>query len=298
MTKETKDTKDFSELYAKVTDQIIKEMENGVIPWKKGWKAISGAYNAKSKKYYAFINQIALGKPGAYASFKQWKELNCKIKKGAKASYVIEWFFKDYKFDKTEKDEDGNEIEKEYKFRKWFPRVYPVFHESQVEGYTAPDMEEIEKPDPIDAAEKVIEEYKRFSGIRKIITNEQSDRAYYAPFGDYIQVPMIEQYENANEYYSTLFHEITHSTGHSKRLDRGLDKIAGFGSDNYSKEELVAELGSAMCCTRLGIDTDGTMKNSAAYLQGWLKALRNDKSLLISAASYAEKATKYIFNDK
>ena len=292
------DNKDFTALYAKVTDEIIKQMEAGIIPWKKGWKAISGAYNAKNKKYYAFINQLALGKVGAYASFKQWQELGFKINKGAKASYVIEWFFKEYTFKGTEKDEDGNEVKIERKYKKWYPRVYPVFHESQVEGYTAPDMEEIEKPDPIEAAENIIANYESFSGIRKIIRNEQSAKAFYSPVADYIQVPMLEQYENASEYYSTLFHEITHSTGHTSRLDRGLNtKLAAFGSQDYSKEELVAELGAAMCCTRLGIDTPDTTTNSAAYLQGWLKQLKNDKSLLISAASYAEKATKYIFND-
>ena len=290
--------KDFTELYAKVTDEIIKQMEAGIIPWKKGWKAISGAFNAKNKKYYSFLNQLALGRPGAYASFKQWQELNCKIKKGEKAYYVIEWFYKEYKFKATEKDDNGDEIETERKYKKWFPRVYPVFHESQVEGYTRPDMDEIEKPDPIETAEKVIKDFESFSGIRYIIRDEQSDKAYYSPVGDYIHVPMLEQYENASEYYSTLFHEMTHSTGHTSRLDRGLDtKLAAFGSQDYSKEELIAELGAAMCCTRLGIDTPETTKNSAAYLQGWLKQLKNDKGLLISAASYAEKATRYIFND-
>ena len=293
------DKKDYTDLYAKVTDEIIKQMEAGIIPWKKGWKAISGAYNAKNKKYYSFLNQLALGRPGAYASFKQWQELNCKIKKGAKASYVIEWFYKIYTFTDTDKDEDGNEIKNERQYKKWYPRVYPVFHESQVEGYKAPELDEIEKPDPIEAAEDVIKNYKAFSGIRDIITDRQSDKAYYSPVGDYIQVPMIDQYKEASEYYSTLFHEMTHSTGHSSRLDRGLDnKLAAFGSQDYSKEELVAELGAAMCCTRLGIDTPETTTNSAAYLQGWLKQLKNDKSLLISAASYAEKATRYIFNDK
>ena len=290
--------KDYSALYAKVTDEIIKQMEAGIIPWRKGWKAISGAYNAKNKKYYSFLNQLALGRPGAYASFKQWQEMKCKINKGAKASYVIEWFYKEYSFTTTEADEDGAETEKEIKYKKWYPRVYPVFHESQVEGYNRPDLDEIEKPDPIEAAEEVITKYISFSGINNIIRDKESSRAFYSPVRDYIQVPKIEQYEDANEYYSTLFHEMTHSTGHSSRLDRGLDnKLAAFGSEDYSKEELIAELGAAMCCTRLGIDTPATTSNSAAYLQGWLKELKNDKSLLISAASYAEKATRYIFND-
>ena len=288
----------FEKLYEKVTNEIIKQLEHGTIPWKKGWKAVTGAYNAKNKKYYSFLNQLALGKVGAYASFKQWTDLNCKIKKGAKASYVIEWFYKEYTFKDSEKDEDGNMVDKERKVRKWYPRVYPVFHESQVEGYVAPKMKAIRKPNPLKNAEKVIANYKAFSGIKDIITDKQSAEAFYSPVRDYIQVPMLEQYEQANEYYSTLFHEITHSTGHSTRLNRGLDaKLASFGSKDYSREELVAELGSAMCCARLGIDTPETVKNSASYIKGWLKALKNDKSLLVSASSYAEKATRYIFND-
>ena len=286
---------DFSKIYEKITDQIIAEMEKGIIPWKKEWKAISGAYNAKNNKYYSFLNQMVLYRPGAYASFKQWQELNCKVKKGAKADYIIEWFFKTYTF--TETDPDTQE-ETERKFNKWYPRMFPVFHESQVEGYEGRTKEEIKPADPIDAAEKIIEAYKSFSGISKIITDKESDKAFYSPIRDYIQVPTKDQFETIESYYATLFHEMTHSTGHSSRLNRGLDKeLTHFGSESYSKEELTAELGSAMIMARLGIDTPATFKNSAAYLQAWLCELRNDKTLIVSAASYAEAATRYIFHE-
>lgn len=283
-------------IYAAVTDKIIAQMETGVIPWKKGWKAISGSYNAKSKRFYSFINQMILWtKPGAYASFKQWNELGCKVKKGAKAEFIMEWFSKEITY--TAKNKDGEE--EEVKYRKWYPRMYPVFHSSQVEGWTEPEAEEIKAADPIREAEELIEAYKTFSGIKSIITDKESSKAFYSPVSDYIQVPKKEQFSDIAEYYSTLFHEMTHSTGHSSRLDRGLDKMpAAFGTDTYSKEELVAELGAAMIMTRLEIDTPETFTNSAAYLQGWLKALKNDKSLLISAASYAEAATRYIFNER
>lgn len=282
-------------IYAAVTDKIIAQMEQGVIPWKKGWKAISGSYNAKSKRYYSFINQMILWtKPGAYASFKQWNELGCKVKKGEKAEFIMEWFSKEIKYTKT--DENGDE--EEVKYRKWFPRIYPVFHSSQVEGWTEPEANEIKAADPIKEAEELIEAFKSFSGIKAIITDKESDKAFYSPIRDYIQIPKKEQFSDIAEYYSTLFHEMTHSTGHSSRLDRGLDKLAAFGDKSYSKEELVAELGSAMIMARLEIDTPETFMNSAAYLQGWLKALKNDKTLLVSAASYAEAATRYIFNEQ
>lgn len=156
---------------------------------------------------------------------------------------------------------------------------------------------DIKPADPIKEAEEVKEAYEQRENI-KILTGEQSDKAFYSPTLDYIRLPMKEQFADINEFYSVMFHEMTHSTGHSKRLDRGLDsKLAAFGSQDYSKEELVAELGSAMSMARLGIDTPDTLRNSTAYLQGWLKALKNDKELIITAAGLAEKAVKYIFGD-
>lgn len=207
----------------------------------------------------------------------------------------MEWFSKKIEWTATN-EETGEEEQKSY--LRWYPRTYPVFHESQVEGWTAPQIETIKPAEPIEAAEELVNNYKGFSGIKDIITDEMSAKAYYSPVMDYIQVPMKEQFDSIEEYYSTLFHEMTHSTGHTSRLDRGLNtKLAAFGSNDYSKEELTAELGAAMIMARLGIDTPETFKNSTAYLQSWLKALKNDKSLLVSAASYAEASTRYIFQE-
>lgn len=284
---------DYTKLYETITDQIIKEMESGVIPWRKPWVALSGAYNAKSKRRYGFLNQMILYMPGAYASFKQWCELGCKVKKGAKASWIMEWFSKKIEF---ETENENGEAEK-HSYLKWYPRTYPVFHESMVEGYIHTEPEVVSL-NPIEEAENVVSAYEDFSGITAIKRTSESDRAFYSPVRDYIQVPKLEQYKSPNEYYSTLFHEMVHSTGHSSRLGRGLDeKLASFGSDDYSREELVAELGSSMIMARLHIDTPQTFKNSTAYLQNWLSALKNDKSLLISASSYAESATRYIFHE-
>ena len=116
---------------------------------------------------------------------------------------------------------------------------------------------------------------------------------------DYIQVPCREQYKDIMEFYSTLFHEMIHSTGHRDRLGR-LDcgtKIAGFGSEEYSKEELIAEIGSAFLMNHIGIETVKTFKNSAAYIQNWLSVLKGDNRFIVSASSKAEKAMKYILGD-
>ncbi|MCD7817944.1 MAG: antirestriction protein, partial [Lachnospiraceae bacterium] len=122
-----------------------------------------------------------------------------------------------------------------------------------------------------------------------------SNQAFYSPMQDKVVVPMKSQFQNIEEYYSTTFHELTHSTGHASRLDRFTDgRAAAFGSETYSKEELVAEIGSANILNRLGIETEKSFKNSAAYIQSWLRVLKNDNKFIVSAASKAEKAVEYI----
>ena len=133
----------------------------------------------------------------------------------------------------------------------------------------------------------------------KIEINETiSNQAFYSPTLDYIQVPCKEQYKNVEEFYSTLFHEMVHSTGHMRRLNRiEAGARTGFGSETYSKEELVAEIGAAMTLNRLGIETEKTFKNSSAYIQNWLQVLKNDNKFVVSAASRAEKAVRYIWGE-
>jgi antirestriction protein ArdC len=146
---------------------------------------------------------------------------------------------------------------------------------------------------PIEEAERIKEEYKtrEHIEIREIVSN----KAFYSPSGDYIQVPCKEQYTAIEEFYSTLFHEMVHSTGHKTRLDRlETGSNAHFGSETYSKEELTAELGSASLLNMLGIETPKTFRNSSAYIQSWLQVLRNDCKFIVSASSKAEKAVNYI----
>lgn len=136
---------------------------------------------------------------------------------------------------------------------------------------------------------------------REHITLEHttSNEAYYSPSRDLIHLPLLEQFKRQEEYYSTAFHEATHSTGHKTRLDRlgtGL-QVASFGSESYSKEELVAELGSATILNMLGIETDKSFRNSTAYIQNWLSVLKSDVKFIVSASSKAEKAVKYILNE-
>ena len=149
-------------------------------------------------------------------------------------------------------------------------------------------------------AENAISEYIARDGL-KFQNNNPSNRAFYRPLADEVVVPMIEQYDDLAEYYGTAFHELTHSTGHRKRLNRkGFEPgaMVAFGSESYSQEELVAEIGSAMCLNKCGIDCEKAFKNSVAYLQSWLKVLKNDPKMIVFASAQAEKAVKYMFNEK
>lgn len=174
-------------------------------------------------------------------------------------------------------------------------RYYNVFHISQVDG-VEPLTLPFTEVEPIEAADKIITEYVE----REHITFEEcaSNEAFYSPSRDRVVVPMKQQYKHINEYYSTTFHELTHSTGHKNRLDRlhtGAD--AAFGSETYSKEELVAEIGSASLMNLLRIETVRTFRNSAAYIQSWLKVLKSDNKFIVSASSKAEKAVNYIIGE-
>ncbi len=272
-------------VYEMVTDRIIEELEKGVIPWKKPWKSISnGAYNRVSKKPYSLLNQLMLKHKGEYATFKQWQELGGKIKKGAKSEFVVFW-----KMLKVEEEKDGAIIEKTVPML----RYYNVFHISQVENVEPLTVAETTHNEPIEEAEKIKTGYSIRENIQ--IIEEVGNKAFYSTSGDYICIPCKEQFEKINEYYSTVFHEMVHSTGHKKRLDR-LVNGAKFGNDLYSKEELVAELGSAMLLNELGIETTETFENSTAYIQNWLQVLKNDCKFIVSASGKAEKAVKYIMD--
>lgn len=278
-------------VYEMVTERIIEELEKGRIPWQKPWTGVrSGAYNRTSKKPYSLLNQMLLGKAGEWASFKQWTELGGHIRKGEKSSFVTFWKVQEIE----EIKEDGTKEIKQIPLL----RYYNVFHISQVEGVEPLEMETLNTTEPIETAEKVFKDYVTREGIR--VEQTASNKAYYSPTFDLIHLPLIEQFTRAEEYYSTAFHEATHSTMKESRCNRQEDrkgKLVAFGSEEYSKEELVAEIGSANILNLLGIETDHSFQNSTAYIQSWIKALRNDVKMIVSASSKAEKATKYILNE-
>lgn len=286
------------DIYAAITDRIIAELENGIIPWRKPWTGTTnGAISRETGRPYSLLNQMMLGKPGEYLTWNQVKKEGGSVKKGAKARMVVFWKV----YPREKKNADGQTVtDSEGKpVMEGLPvlRYFNVFHIDDCDGIKPKYTSETTKhADPVQNAEETFSDYVSRSGVR--FENVRQDQAYYNPSIDLIRLPLMEQFPSTAEYYSTLFHEATHSTGHPKRLDRlPKDAVAAhFGSDEYSKEELVAEIGAASILNVLGLETTNSFKNSAAYIQSWLRALKNDKRMIVSAASRAEKAVKLILN--
>lgn len=278
-------------VYEMVTDRIINQLEQGVIPWQKPWTGVrSGAYNRISKKSYSLLNQMLLQHDGEYATFKQWQDLGGHVRKGEKSEIVC--FRKIQPVE--EEHEDGTKEVKQIPLLRYFN----VFHISQVDGVKPLQADELDDIEPIEKADQILGDY----WLRENITVEHvaSDDAYYSPRRDLIRLPLFEQFTDANEYYSTAFHESVHSTMKESRCNRAEDrkgKLVAFSSEEYSKEELVAEIGSASLLNIIGIETNKSFRNSSAYIQGWLSKLRNDVKFIVSASNRAEKAVKYILGE-
>lgn len=288
------------DLYSEISTRIIEQLEQGIIPWRKPWSGVnSGAISHVTGRPYSLLNQFLLAKPGEYVTFNQCKKEGGSVKKGAKSRIVVFW--KVLPREKQDaagnilRDSDGNAIIEGLPVLRYFQ----VFHLDDCEGIS-PKWDKGNAPTaaPDDAAENILLDYVRREGIS--LERCISDKAFYSPSRDLIRLPIREQFTDTAEYYGTAFHEATHSTGHPTRLNR-FEKgaaAAAFGSDSYSREELVAEIGSACILHELGLETPSSFTNSAAYIQSWLRALKNDKRLIISAAARAEKAVKLILNSE
>lgn len=298
--------KEHVDVYQMVTDRVLEQLSKGIIPWQKPWKNIKSAsgddlaISYVTRRPNSFLNQMLLARNGEWLTFNQVKQMNGNIKKGAKAGLVV--FFKRILSKKTVTDEHGVETEKQIIIP--MLKYYHVFHIEDCEGIDTKIIPTIDEPaegvmvlQPVEEAERVIAGYLSREKTLKLHNDRPSSQALYSLVFDSVTVPMLSQYEIADEYYSTLFHELVHSTGAKNRLNRedGMNSH-GFGSKDYSREELVAELGSAMLCAATGISNDAAFKNSVAYIQGWMQKLKSDNKAIVWASSRSEKAARFIFN--
>ena len=273
--------------YQIITDRIVELLESGIVPWHKPWNTSGEAMNLISRHPYRGINRFLLNVAGFgspyWITLKQANKLGGRVLKGEKSTPVVFW-----KMIEVEDEETGKIEEKPVL------RYYRVFNLEQTEGIAAPKQAEAKKHSftPIEVCEQMVAGMPCPPALQ-----HKALAAWYKPEQDLINMPARNSFESPEEYYSTLFHELAHATGHKNRLNRStLTDMAPFGSTNYSKEELVAEMAAAFLCGATGIE-NRTLENSAGYLDGWLRKLRKDSRMVVIAAAQAQKAADYINGD-
>lgn len=282
-------------IYELVTERVIAKLEEGTAPWQKPWTAAAGGVpvSLSSKKPYRGINVFLLAIAAAdggyrsnwWGSYKQIEKLGGQVRKGEKSTVVVFW-----KRLPIEEVVDGKKVKKVIPLLRYFR----VFNAEQCDGlpekYQAPAEVEGTFAEHKDA-ERIIKEYLGREDAPEL--RYGGDRAFYADALNLIQLPAREDFHSEEEFYSTAFHEVTHSTGSPRRLDRkGIAEFDHFGSEKYAKEELVAEMGSAILQAVTGIEAP--FDNSAAYIANWLTKLRDDKKLVVQAAAQAQRAVDHI----
>ena len=272
-----------AQIYEQITERIITLLTQGTVPWQKPWKARSGLpRNLVSGKSYRGINVFLLltmnYESQFWLTFRQALQLGGNVRKGEKSCPVVFWK------QTTIADKESGEPQK-------IPllRYYSVFNVAQCDGLKISVEPAEETVNSILMPDEIVAHMPQ----RPVIKHGMA-HAFYSPREDYVGLPVRERFECAEGYYATLFHELVHATGHESRLNRAtLTEKAGFGSNPYSKEELIAEMGAAFLCGQAEIG-ERTIDNSAAYLKNWLEQLRNDRTLIVQAAAHAQKAADFI----
>ena len=286
------------DVYAAVTARIMDALAQGVVPWHTPWDARQGRpRNLVSGKPYRGMNVWMLAGQGGspfWLTYRQAQQIGGHVKQGERGTLVVFWKW----LDRKPQPDDAGEGQEAKPRRFAMARAYTVFNAAQCElpdewreraAITAPELAEGEK---IQACEQIMDGMP----TRPAIVHA-GVRAFYRPDVDAVTMPAPARFEAPARYYSTVFHELTHATGHPRRLHREtLADMVAFGDTNYSKEELCAEMGAAYLCGVAGIENE-TVTASAAYIQGWLRQLQDDTKLLIQAAAQTQRAADYILGE-
>ena len=279
-----------NKVYQEITDKIIEQLKKGCIPWEQPWFGSNGPISYATGRQYSFLNKLVLqGEPTEFLTWHQIQQHNGHLRKGSKGRRVFFWAT----FDKAETNDKGETVIKQIPYLK----TYTVFRIDDCDGIQPRWQTKTNSTTntPIKQAEETVSCYLSREKIElKNIRNE----AYYSVRYDYINIPVINNFKSSEDYYSTLLHEIIHSTGNQKRLGRfkANDTSSPFGSPDYSREELVAEMGCSFLLHHLGISNTRTLEQNAAYIRSWLTALSNDVSLIAIAATRAERAAQYVLS--
>jgi antirestriction protein ArdC len=283
------------DVYSRITDKIIADLEQGTRTWMRPWNAehTAGRITRPLRHNgipYKGINVVMLWSASVmkgfacplWLTFKQTQELGGNVRKGEHGELVV---YAD-RITRTETDAKGEEVERAIPFLKG----YTVFNAEQCDGLPAHYYAKAEPPalSPLQR----IEAADRFFTATGADIRHGGTRAFYAPGPDYVQMPPFETFRDAESHAATLAHELTHWTKHDKRLAREFGRVK-WGDEGYAKEELVAELGAAFLCADLGI-TPEVREDHAAYIASWLQVLKNDKRFVFSAASHAQRAADYL----
>ena len=271
------------------TERMVTLLESGTNPWRKTWSTSStlSPMNYASKRVYSGINFFLLSmlENPFFMTYKQIERAGGHLKEGAKSEIV---FFSLW----TYFDANGKRTKNENEAVRKIPnlRYYRVFNAPDIEGieFEYPEPVQLKPNEKYTNCEHLI--YSTNATVKHINTNQP----YYNFVKDFINMPVIGSFDNSDFYYSTLFHELGHWTGAKSRLNREFP--TRFADEKYSKEELIAEMTSAFLCAEMGIDNNDLANNSAAYLQGWINALKGDAKLIITAASAAQKAFNFIIS--
>ena len=291
-------------VYGYVTEKILTLLEGGIIPWQKPWKGDNSRFpkNIRSKKPYRGSNTILLWASAMsrgfsspwWGTWKAWEEKGGVIIEDQKKESDFVTFFNMVPI----YTDETKHLPKEQREIAWYRpilRYWRVWNAQQLENFD--DIFEPEEPVidfmPIEKAQGIVDGY---FAREKVTLEDGQGRAFYRPLTDTIGMPESNSFISPEEYYDTLFHEMTHSTGHSSRLDRkeGMGNV--FGDHAYSFEELVAQMGASMTSAVCEIEV-ATIENSAAYIQNWAKALGDHKEWIVRAGGRAQRAVDYILGE-
>jgi len=280
------------DVYEEVTERMLDALECGLVPWRKPWTAMGAHRNLITGREYRGINVFLTAlsaMKGAYAypmwvTMKQANKLGGRVRAGERGTMVVFW---EPRVDVKKNDAGEDEQVRRLVFKKYY-----AWNVEQVDGIILPEMSKASGAATHEGADAIWEAYPERPGLF-----HGGSAAFYTAGLDAIQMPPRASFDGTGAYYQVLFHESIHSTGAKHRLNRSTLMQAGkFGDANYNQEELVAEMGGAMLLARSGLEP--AYENSAAYLRGWLKALNDDRRLVVMAAQQAEKAARYVLGDR